>query len=163
MLASRYQNAGQNHDIKVADRCFENVEQFRYFGTTIRQCLFVASLRLRCLFQPSHRRSLYRLKARPMMPCEPAARVSGRGSRRVAGVAMAHYCDHDSMFITTNYIRSLERFCKHKVSYGEGSLPGSSSPPPCRWPSSGGQGCPRGRSGACHWTNDVRPHLRLKV
>jgi hypothetical protein len=29
------QNAGQNHDIKVANRCFENVAQFRYLGRTI--------------------------------------------------------------------------------------------------------------------------------
>jgi hypothetical protein len=25
MLLSRHQNAGQNHDIKIANRCFENV------------------------------------------------------------------------------------------------------------------------------------------
>jgi hypothetical protein len=30
MLLSRHQNAGQNNDIKTADRCFENVAQFRY-------------------------------------------------------------------------------------------------------------------------------------
>jgi hypothetical protein len=35
MLLSRRQNIGQNHDIKIADRCFENVEQFRYLGMTI--------------------------------------------------------------------------------------------------------------------------------
>jgi hypothetical protein len=35
MLLSRYQNAGQNHDIKIANRCFENMARFRYFGTTI--------------------------------------------------------------------------------------------------------------------------------
>jgi hypothetical protein len=34
MLLSRHQNAGQNHDMKIADRCFENVAQFRYLGTT---------------------------------------------------------------------------------------------------------------------------------
>jgi hypothetical protein len=34
-LLSRHQNAGQNHDVKIANRCFENVEQFRYLGTTI--------------------------------------------------------------------------------------------------------------------------------
>jgi hypothetical protein len=34
MLLSRHQNAGQNHDIKIGNRCFENVEQFRYLGTT---------------------------------------------------------------------------------------------------------------------------------
>jgi ABC-type lipoprotein release transport system permease subunit len=34
MLLSRHQNARQNHDIKLADRCFENVEQFRHLETT---------------------------------------------------------------------------------------------------------------------------------
>jgi RNA:NAD 2'-phosphotransferase (TPT1/KptA family) len=35
MLLSRHQNAGQNHDIKIGNRSFENVSQFRYLGTTI--------------------------------------------------------------------------------------------------------------------------------
>jgi hypothetical protein len=35
MLLSRHQNAGQNYDIKIGNRCFENVAQFRYLGTTI--------------------------------------------------------------------------------------------------------------------------------
>jgi hypothetical protein len=35
MLLSRHQNAGQNHDVKIGNRCFGNVEQFRYLGTTI--------------------------------------------------------------------------------------------------------------------------------
>jgi hypothetical protein len=30
MLLSRQQNGGQNHDIKIGNRCFGNVEQFRY-------------------------------------------------------------------------------------------------------------------------------------
>jgi hypothetical protein len=34
MLLSRHQNAGQNHDIKSDNRCFENVAEFKYFGTT---------------------------------------------------------------------------------------------------------------------------------
>jgi hypothetical protein len=34
-LLSRHQNAGQNHYIKVANRCFENVAQFRYLGETV--------------------------------------------------------------------------------------------------------------------------------
>jgi hypothetical protein len=34
MLLSRHQNAGKNHDIKIGNRCFENVSQFKYFGTT---------------------------------------------------------------------------------------------------------------------------------
>jgi hypothetical protein len=35
MLLSRHQNAVRNHDIKIADRCFENVAKFRNLGTTI--------------------------------------------------------------------------------------------------------------------------------
>jgi hypothetical protein len=35
MLLSRRQNAGQNHDINIANRCFENMAQFRYLGTTV--------------------------------------------------------------------------------------------------------------------------------
>jgi hypothetical protein len=35
LLPSRHQNAGQNHDIKIASRCFENVAQFKYLGTTV--------------------------------------------------------------------------------------------------------------------------------
>jgi hypothetical protein len=32
---SRHQKLGQNHDMKIANRCFENAEQFRYLGTTV--------------------------------------------------------------------------------------------------------------------------------
>jgi hypothetical protein len=35
MLLSRHQNAGQNHDINIANRSFENVAQFKYLGTTV--------------------------------------------------------------------------------------------------------------------------------
>jgi hypothetical protein len=35
MLLSRHQNAGQNHNIKIGDRCFENVAQLKYLGTTL--------------------------------------------------------------------------------------------------------------------------------
>jgi hypothetical protein len=35
MLLSRHQNAGQNHDIKIRNRSFENVAQFKYLGTTV--------------------------------------------------------------------------------------------------------------------------------
>jgi ribosomal protein S2 len=35
MLLSHHQNAGPNHDTKIANRCFENVAQSRYLGTTI--------------------------------------------------------------------------------------------------------------------------------
>jgi hypothetical protein len=35
MLLSRHQNAGQNHDIKIENRRFDNLAQFRYLGTTV--------------------------------------------------------------------------------------------------------------------------------
>jgi hypothetical protein len=36
MLPSRRQNVGRNRDLKVANRSFENVSQFKYLGTTVR-------------------------------------------------------------------------------------------------------------------------------
>jgi hypothetical protein len=35
MLLSRRQNAGHTHGIKIANRCFENMAQLRYLGTTV--------------------------------------------------------------------------------------------------------------------------------
>jgi hypothetical protein len=35
MLLSHHQNVGQNWDIKIANRSFENVSQFKYLGTTV--------------------------------------------------------------------------------------------------------------------------------
>jgi hypothetical protein len=35
MLLSRHQHAGQNRDMKIGNRLFENVAQFKYLGTTI--------------------------------------------------------------------------------------------------------------------------------
>jgi hypothetical protein len=34
VLLFHHQNAGQNHDTKIANRCSENVAQFGYLGTT---------------------------------------------------------------------------------------------------------------------------------
>jgi hypothetical protein len=35
MLLSRHQNAGKNQNIKISDRCFENVAQLKYLGMTV--------------------------------------------------------------------------------------------------------------------------------
>jgi hypothetical protein len=41
MLLSRHQTLGQNHDIKIANKCFENVAQFKYLGTTVTNQNFI--------------------------------------------------------------------------------------------------------------------------
>jgi hypothetical protein len=35
MSLSRHQNAGQNHNVNIDDRSFENVAQSKYLGTTV--------------------------------------------------------------------------------------------------------------------------------
>jgi hypothetical protein len=35
MLLSYHQNAGQNRDMKIVNRSFENVSQFKYLWTTV--------------------------------------------------------------------------------------------------------------------------------
>jgi hypothetical protein len=35
MLLSRHQNAGKDHDMKIANRSSENVAQFKYLGATV--------------------------------------------------------------------------------------------------------------------------------
>jgi hypothetical protein len=48
MLLSRHQNVGQNRDIKIADRSFENVSQLKYLGTTVKnQNLILEEIRRR--------------------------------------------------------------------------------------------------------------------
>jgi hypothetical protein len=41
MLLSRHQNAGQNRDIEIANRSFENMSQFKYLGTTVTNQNFI--------------------------------------------------------------------------------------------------------------------------
>jgi hypothetical protein len=41
MLLSRHQNVNQNRDIKIANRSFENVSQFKYLGTTVTSQNFI--------------------------------------------------------------------------------------------------------------------------
>jgi hypothetical protein len=41
MLLSHHQIAGQNHDIKIAIRCFEDVAQFKCLGMTVTDQNFI--------------------------------------------------------------------------------------------------------------------------
>jgi len=41
MVMSRDQHAGQNHNIKISNKCFERVKQFRYLGTTLTDQNFI--------------------------------------------------------------------------------------------------------------------------
>jgi hypothetical protein len=41
MLLSRCQNVGQNQNIKIANRSFQNVSQFKYLGTTVKNQHFI--------------------------------------------------------------------------------------------------------------------------
>jgi hypothetical protein len=36
MLLSHHQNAGQSHDMGIGYRSFQNAEEFKYFGRTVR-------------------------------------------------------------------------------------------------------------------------------
>jgi hypothetical protein len=41
MLLSHHQNAGKNHDIKVANNSLKNVAQFKYLGTEVTDQNFI--------------------------------------------------------------------------------------------------------------------------
>jgi hypothetical protein len=41
MVLSRNQNAGHNHDIKIDNKSFERVEEFKYLGATLTNRNFI--------------------------------------------------------------------------------------------------------------------------
>jgi hypothetical protein len=41
MLLSHHHNVGQNRDIKIANRLFENVSQFKYLGTAVTNQILI--------------------------------------------------------------------------------------------------------------------------
>jgi hypothetical protein len=41
MLLSHHQHAGQNYNMKIGNRCFANVAQFKYLGTTVTNQNFI--------------------------------------------------------------------------------------------------------------------------
>jgi hypothetical protein len=47
MLLSRQQNVGQNRDIKIINRSFENLSQFKYLGTVRNQILIQEEIKRR--------------------------------------------------------------------------------------------------------------------
>jgi hypothetical protein len=51
MLLSRHKNVDQNRDMKIANRSFENVSQFKYLRTTVRnQNLILEEIKRRLNF-----------------------------------------------------------------------------------------------------------------
>jgi hypothetical protein len=47
MLLSCHQNAGQNHDVNIGNRWFENVAQFRYVGMMMNENLIQEEIKRR--------------------------------------------------------------------------------------------------------------------
>jgi hypothetical protein len=47
MLLCHHQNAGQNHDIKLASRCYQNLVQFKYLGMAITNQNLVQEMKRR--------------------------------------------------------------------------------------------------------------------
>jgi hypothetical protein len=41
MLLSRHQNAGNKHDVKIPKGSFQNLSQFEYLGTTLKNKNFI--------------------------------------------------------------------------------------------------------------------------
>jgi hypothetical protein len=78
MLLSRHQNAGQNGNINTANRSFENVAQFKYFGTTvtdqnliheeIKKRLMLATIQSRtfCLLSKNVKSTIYKIIILPV-------------------------------------------------------------------------------------------------
>jgi hypothetical protein len=46
MLLACHQNVEQNHDINIANGCFENMAQFKYFGTTVTNQNLIQEIKL---------------------------------------------------------------------------------------------------------------------
>jgi hypothetical protein len=73
MLLSHQQNAVQNHDIKIAYRCFENMVCFKYFGTVINQNLIQEEIKRKlnlcnaCYNSVQNLRSIFELKIGELM------------------------------------------------------------------------------------------------
>ncbi|PNF29998.1 hypothetical protein B7P43_G06210 [Cryptotermes secundus] len=69
MLLSRHQNAGQNHDIKIGNRCFENVAQFRYLGAMTDRNLIQEEIKRRLNLGNSCYHSVQNLLSSRLQSC----------------------------------------------------------------------------------------------
>jgi hypothetical protein len=70
IFLSRQQNAGQNPDIKLGNRCFENVQHFRYVGTAItNQYLIQEKIKGRLNLGNACYHSVQNLSSSPLLLC----------------------------------------------------------------------------------------------
>jgi hypothetical protein len=76
MLVSRYQNADQNLGIKIANRSFENVSQFKCLGTTVtNQYLIQESIKRRLNSDYACYRSVENLLSARLLPKNEKMRI----------------------------------------------------------------------------------------
>jgi hypothetical protein len=69
MLLPLHQNAGQSQDIKIANRCFENVTQFEHLGTTItNQDLIQEQIKMRLNLSNACYHSVQKLLSSRLLP-----------------------------------------------------------------------------------------------
>jgi hypothetical protein len=67
-LLSRHNIAGQNHNIKIVDRSFENVAQFKYLGTTVtKQNLIQEEIKRRLNSDNACYHSIQKLLSSPLL------------------------------------------------------------------------------------------------
>jgi hypothetical protein len=96
MLLSLHQNTGQNHAIKIADGCFENVAQFKYLGTTVtNQNLIQEEIKRRL----NSGNSCYHSVQNLLSSCLPSKNVKIRIYKSIILHAVLFGCDTWSLIL----------------------------------------------------------------